>query len=122
VINLGVGLHAAAPSPFAVTYRAAAPVPACWRRWPGSPRPDPRLLVVSRGANQLASSLALVFFGLGVTAFFGRPTSARDRWPGTVPIPASPSAFLGPVLFRMTCSPIVFRWAPVIWWLVFRTR
>ena len=83
------------------------------------------VLVVSRGANQFASGLTLYFLALGVTALFGvsyvsRQINAFDNVaiPGLSDIPG-----VGPVLFDH--DPLVyiaFVAAPVIWWVLFRTR
>ena len=82
-------------------------------------------LVVTRGANQLASGLALMFLGLGLTAFFGRPyvnvqiTPLRDY-----PIPfLADLPYLGPVLFdHDLLTYAVFPLSGVLWWFVFRSR
>ena len=82
-------------------------------------------LVVTRGANQLASGLALMFFGLGLTAFFGRPyvkeqiTPLKDyAIPGLSELP-----YLGPVLFSHdVLTYAVFPLAGLLWWFVFRSR
>ena len=83
------------------------------------------VLVVTRGANQLASGLTLYFFALGVTALFGvsyvsTPIQGFTR----VEVPLlSDIPVLGPVLFRqdpLTYLALVA--APVIWWVLFRTR
>lgn len=83
------------------------------------------VLVVSRGANQFASGLTLYFFALGVTALFGVDYVSRQINAFTpIPIPGlSDIPVLGPVLF--THDPLVyaaFVAAPVIWWVLFRTR
>ncbi|MBM3139502.1 MAG: ABC transporter permease [Candidatus Rokubacteria bacterium] len=82
-------------------------------------------LVVTRGANQLASGLALMFLGLGMTAFFGRPyvkvqiTPLRDyAIPGLSDLP-----YLGSVLFHHdVLTYAVFPLAGLLWWFVFRSR
>ena len=82
-------------------------------------------LVVTRGANQLASGLALMFLGLGLTAFFGRPyvnvqiTPLRNH-----PIPfLSDLPYAGPVLFdHDLLTYAVFPLAGALWWFVFRSR
>lgn len=82
-------------------------------------------LVVTRGANQLASGLALVFFGLGVTAFFGRPyVGKKIDGLGNLPIPGlSDMPFLGPVFFdHDLLTYLVFPLGPALWYLLFRTR
>ena len=45
-------------------------------------------MVITRGANQLASGLALMFLGLGLTAYAGRPyVSSKINGLNDVPIP-----------------------------------
>ncbi|HWO93445.1 MAG TPA: ABC transporter permease, partial [Dehalococcoidia bacterium] len=82
-------------------------------------------LVVTRGANQLASGLALMFFGLGVTAFFGRPYVGEqiDGLPAH-PIPGlADLPYLGPVLFdHDLLTYLVFPLGPILWWFLFRSR
>lgn len=83
------------------------------------------VLVVSRRANQFASGLTLYFLALGLTALFGvsyvsEPINAFTpvAIPGLSDLPV-----LGPVLF--TQDPLVYLAlvaAPVIWWVLFRTR
>ena len=83
------------------------------------------VLVVSRGANQLASGLTLYFLALGLTSLFGvgyvsRPIEGFTRLavPGLSEIPV-----LGRVLF--TQDPLTYLAiiaAPAIWWILFRTR
>lgn len=82
-------------------------------------------LVVSRGANQLASGLALGFFGLGLTALIGRPYVSQniDGLP-QLPIPLlSAIPFAGPVLFNHDALTYVgYLMGPLIWLFLFRTR
>ena len=83
------------------------------------------VLVVSRGANQFASGLTLYFFALGLTALYGVSFVSRQINAFTpVPIPGlSQIPVLGQVLF--THDPLVylgFVAAPLIWWVLFRTR
>ncbi len=83
------------------------------------------VLVISRGANQLASGLTLYFLSLGVTSLFGvdyvsRPITGIERIavPGLSQIPV-----VGPVLF--TQDPLTYLAilaVPVVWWVLFRTR
>ena len=82
-------------------------------------------LVVTRGANQLASGLALTFFGLGITAYFGRPYVGKQiHGLGELPIPGlSNMPFVGEVLFSHDLlTYLVFPLGPAIWWLLFRSR
>ena len=82
-------------------------------------------LVVTRGANQLASGLALMFLGLGLTAFFGRPYVSVQITPlKNYPVPLlSDVPYLGPVLFDH--DPLTYAVLPLalaLWWFVFRSR
>jgi general nucleoside transport system permease protein len=82
-------------------------------------------LVVTRGANQLASGLALMFLGLGLTAFFGRPYVSRQITPlHDYPIPVlSDVPYVGSVLFdHDVLTYAVFPLAVFLWWFVFRSR
>jgi general nucleoside transport system permease protein len=82
-------------------------------------------LVVTRGANQLASGLALMFLGLGLTAFFGRPYVKEQINPlKNHPIPfLSDVPYVGPVLFDHDLLTYgVFPLAGALWWFVFRSR
>lgn len=82
-------------------------------------------LAVSRGANQLASGLALVFFGLGLTAFAGRPyVGKKITGLANQPLPLlSDIPFVGPVLFNHdSLTYLVFLLGPALWWLLFRSR
>lgn len=83
------------------------------------------LLVVSRGANQFASGLTLYFLALGITSLFGVSYVSRQINAFTpVPVPGlSEIPGLGPILFDH--DPLVYLAyvaAPVIWWVLFRTR
>jgi len=81
--------------------------------------------VLSRGANQLATGLVVLFLGLGLTSLFGTgyvqalaPTFTPVRVPvlGSIPV-------LGRILFRH--DPLVYVsyvLVPATWWLIFRSR
>ncbi len=83
------------------------------------------LLVVTRGANQLASGLALMFFGMGLSSLIGKNYVGRAvngltpvSIPGLSDIP-----FLGTVLFRH--DVLVYCLVPIsllVWWGLYRTR
>jgi general nucleoside transport system permease protein len=82
-------------------------------------------LVVTRGANQLASGLALMFFGLGSTAFFGRPYVNVQITPlPNVAIPVlSDLPYVGSLLFdHDVLTYAVVPIAALLWWVVFRSR
>lgn len=82
-------------------------------------------LVVSRGANQLASGLALSFLGIGLSALIGKPYVGQSiggltkiAIPGLAQLPV-----VGRVLFQhdiltYAVIPIAF----LLWWLLFATR
>jgi simple sugar transport system permease protein len=82
-------------------------------------------LVVSRKANQLASGLALMFFGFGVSAWIGRDyvgariaALPRITLPGLSGMPELYSSLLrfDPLIY------LVLPTALLVWWLLFRTR
>jgi ABC-type uncharacterized transport system permease subunit len=82
-------------------------------------------LAITRKANQLASGLALMFFGFGLSALIGKPyvslrISSLSRFilPGIASLPAKYSS-----LFKF--DPLIYMVIPVailVWWLLFRTR
>jgi ABC-type uncharacterized transport system permease subunit len=83
------------------------------------------VLVVTRGANQFASGLTLLFLALGLTSLFGTDYVGQQITAlNPVPIPGlSAIPVLGPVLF--TQDPLTylsFVTAPALWWLLYRSR
>ncbi len=82
-------------------------------------------LVISRQANQLASGLALMFFGFGLSALIGKPYVGvkihglpRIMLPGLSNLPR-----LYTSLFRF--DPLIYLAIPaaiLVWWLLYRTR
>jgi ABC-type uncharacterized transport system permease subunit len=82
-------------------------------------------LVLSRNANQLATGLTILFFGTGVTSFFGRGFVSKEIV-GFNPVPVpylSDIPFLGKILFDhdpLTYISILL--VPCLWYLLFRTR
>lgn len=82
------------------------------------------LLVLVRGANQIATGLAVTFLGLGATALFGQSYVSQgvepfDTWaiPGLSSLP-----FIGPVLFdHDPLTYLSFVLAPAAWWFLFRS-
>ncbi|MFC6334324.1 ABC transporter permease [Paenibacillus septentrionalis] len=82
-------------------------------------------LVLTCGANQLATGLTIMFFGMGVTAFFGKNfVSQQIVGFNPVPIPVlSDIPFIGKILFNhdpLTYLSILL--VPVLWYVIFRTR
>ena len=82
-------------------------------------------LVVSRRANQLASGLALMFLGYGLSALIGRPyIEHRINGLPKLSIPLlSDIPWLGQVLFNYDI--LVYLVVPVaflVWWLLYRTK
>jgi general nucleoside transport system permease protein len=82
-------------------------------------------LVLSRGANQLATGLVVLFLGLGLTSLFGVTyvqALAPTFRPLDLPI-VSKIPFVGTVLFRQ--DPLVylsFICVPALWWFISRSR
>lgn len=82
-------------------------------------------LTISRGANQLASGLALMFFGFGLSAWIGRAyVGARITGLPRFPLPGLSAL---PVLYRslFQFDLLIYLSVPaavLIWWLLFRTR
>jgi len=82
-------------------------------------------LVITRKANQLASGLALMFFGFGLSALIGKPfvsvritSLARFVLPGVASLPAKYSSLFKFDLLIYLVIPV----AILVWWLLFRTR
>lgn len=82
-------------------------------------------LVVTRRANQLASGLALMFFGFGASALIGKPYVGsringlpRLMLPGLAELPRRISSLFSFDLLIYLSIPC----AVLVWWLLFRTR
>lgn len=82
------------------------------------------LVVLYRGANQIATGLAVTFLGLGLTALYGQSYVSQ----GVEPFPAwaipglSELPFFGAVLFdHDPLTYLSFVMAPLAWWFLFRT-
>jgi len=83
------------------------------------------LLVVMRGADQLASGLVMWFLALGMTSIFGSDYVGLsvdplpvERIPGLGSIP-----WVGPILFRHDALVYIgFILVPLIWLILWRTR
>jgi len=82
-------------------------------------------LVIHRRANQLASGLALMFFGFGLSALIGKPYVGakinglpRIPFPGLSELPRLyTSLFSFDILIYLALPTAIF-----VWWLLFRTR
>src|SRR5690349_384289 len=84
-----------------------------------------RACVTNRGANQLASGLALGFFGLGLTALIGRPYVSRNiTGLNAVPIPLlSDIPLIGSIFFNHDLLTYLgYLMGPLIWLFLYRTR
>jgi general nucleoside transport system permease protein len=81
-------------------------------------------LIIGRGANQLASGLALMFLGQGLSAYYGKPfvgTSLDGLGPLPIPL-LSDVPWVGPILFRQDL--LVYLMVPcalLVWFLLQRT-
>jgi len=82
-------------------------------------------LVISRRANQLASGLAVMFFGYGLSSLIGKPfvgkmikSLPRYMLPGLEELPLRYSSLFKFDLLIYLVIPISI----FIWWLLFRTR
>ena len=83
-------------------------------------------LVVTRKANQLASGLAMMFFGFGVSALVGAPHVGavitglpkwRPSWLAGLPFVRSTTLFNYDVLTWLAIPVAI-----LVWWALFRTR
>jgi simple sugar transport system permease protein len=82
-------------------------------------------LVITRKANQLASGLALMFFGFGLSALIGKPhvgdkihSLTRYLIPGLKGLPLLyTSLFKFDILIYLVIPAAI-----LVWWLLFRTR
>jgi len=81
--------------------------------------------VLSRGANQLATGLVVLFLGLGLTSMFGGDyvqALAPTFHPIAIPV-LSDIPFIGPIAFEQ--DPLVYVsyvLVPVLWWIIYRSR
>ena len=82
-------------------------------------------LVITRRANQLASGLALMFFGFGISALIGKPYvgamitgTPRYLVPGFANIPLLDSPQFRFDFLIYLAIPV----AILVWWLLYRTR
>jgi len=82
-------------------------------------------MVISRNANQLASGLALMFCGVGLSALIGAPfIGSRIEGLGATRVPLlTDIPFFGRAFFQYDL--LVYAAIPtavVVWWFLFRTR
>jgi simple sugar transport system permease protein len=81
--------------------------------------------VLSRGSNQLATGLVVLFLGLGLTSMFGVDyvqALAPTFRPVAIPV-LSDIPFVGPILFDQ--DPLVYvsyLLVPLLWWVIYRSR
>jgi simple sugar transport system permease protein len=83
------------------------------------------VLVLSRGANQLATGFVVLFLGLGLTSLFGAAYVGRSITTfHPYPIPGlSDIGVLGPVLFdHDPLTYLSYLVAPAMWLLLYRSR
>lgn len=83
------------------------------------------VLVLDRGANQLATGLVVTFLGLGLTSLFGQDYVGQGANGFTAaPVPGLAGLpFLGPILFdHDPLTYLSFVAVPTVWWGLFRTR
>jgi simple sugar transport system permease protein len=82
-------------------------------------------LVLSRGANQLANGLVVLFLGLGLTSLFGAAYVGREIQPFrpyAIPL-LSDIPVVGPILFHHDpLTYVSYALAPALWWLLHRSR
>ena len=83
------------------------------------------VLVLSRGANQLATGLVVLFLGLGLTSLFGAAYVGRTinafkpvAIPGLSDLP-----WLGEILFQHDpLTYLSYVAGPAVWWFLYRSR
>ena len=81
-------------------------------------------VVIVRGANQVATGLAVTFLGLGATSLFGQSYVSQGVEPFTEwAVPGlSALPFFGPLLFEHDpLTYVSFVLVPGAWWFVFRS-
>jgi ABC-type uncharacterized transport system permease subunit len=81
-------------------------------------------MVIVRGANQIASGLAVTFLGLGLTSLYGQGYVSEGVEPfAALAIPGlSDVPFIGPILFdHDPLTYLSFAVAPIAWLFLYRT-
>ena len=129
IINLGLegAMLIGASVGFAVTYQTGTPLAGVAAAALAAALYNLVLayLVISRGANQLASGLALSFLGIGLSAFIGRPyvgQSIDGLQQINIPVLAD-LPVVGRILFQHDLlTYAVVPLAILLWWLLFATR
>jgi simple sugar transport system permease protein len=82
-------------------------------------------MVLTRGANQIASGLVITFLGIGLTALFGQDYVGQGvNAFAAVPIPGlADLPFIGPILFdHDPLTYLAILSGPIAWWVLYRTR
>ena len=82
-------------------------------------------MVLTRGANQIATGLVVTFLGIGLTALFGQDYVGQGvNAFASVPIPGlSDLPFFGPVLFdHDPLTYLAILSGPIAWLVLYRTR
>jgi general nucleoside transport system permease protein len=82
-------------------------------------------MVLTRGANQIATGLVVTFLGIGLTALFGQDYVGQGvNAFAAVPIPGlSDLPFFGPVLFdHDPLTYLAILAGPIAWLVLYRTR
>jgi len=82
-------------------------------------------MVLTRGANQIATGLVVTFLGIGLTALFGQDYVGQGvNAFASVPIPGlSDLPFFGPVLFdHDPLTYLAILAGPIAWLVLYRTR
>jgi ABC-type uncharacterized transport system permease subunit len=129
IVNLGLEgvLLVSASSGFAVTYLSGSPYLGILVSVLAGGLMNMILgyLVITRKANQLASGLALMFFGFGLSALIGRPfvgdkihSLPRLLLPGMAGLPPLYTSLFKFDILIYLVLPV----ALLVWWLLFRTR
>lgn len=81
--------------------------------------------VLSRGANQLATGLVVLFLGLGLTSLFGVDyvqALAPTFKPVAIPV-LSDIPFIGPIMFDQDALVYLsYVLVPLLWWIIYRSR
>jgi simple sugar transport system permease protein len=83
------------------------------------------VLVLSRGANQLATGLVVLFLGLGLTSLFGAAYVGRainSFKPINIPLLGNLPG-VGKILFRHDpLTYLSYAAGPAVWWVLYRSR